>query len=81
MFCVLGRSLVGFRWEFDRILPWRVLYLISKLKLSFLYLIKLMNLMNNLIKTLITTIISCVGSEQCSDPIRADGRPKGSDAS
>ncbi len=38
---VFGRSLVGFRWEFDRILPWGVLFLISKLKLVFLDLIKL----------------------------------------
>ena len=57
IFGVLGRSLVGFRWEFDRILPWGVLYLISKLKLLFLYLIKLINLINNLIKSLIKSLI------------------------
>ena len=50
IFGILGRSSVGFRWEFDRILPCGVLYLISRLKLVFLYLIKLIN---NLIKTLI----------------------------
>ena len=48
----LERSLVGLRWEFDRILPWGVLYLILKLKLVFLYLMKLINLIKNLIKAL-----------------------------
>ena len=52
LFDVLERSLVGLRREFDRILPWGVLYLISKLKLVFLYLIKLIKLIKNLIKTL-----------------------------
>ena len=44
---VLGRSFVGFRWEFDISIPWGVVYLSSKLKLSFLYLIKLIKLIKN----------------------------------
>ena len=50
-FAVLGCSLLGFRREFDIILPWGVLYLISKSKLSFLYLIKLINIIRNIINS------------------------------
>ena len=53
VFDVLEHSLVGLRPEFDRILPWGVLYLSLKLKLVLLYLIMLIKLINNLIRTLI----------------------------
>ena len=57
--------MVGLRREFDRILPWGVLYLIPKLKLVFPYLIKLINLIKNLIRLLIKNKVLLFPNRVC----------------